>query len=366
MKDVRIDRRAFLRGIGAAAAGAAATSSTACGAPADRATGDARGSRTLVVRDIGGAYGEANRKAVYEPFGKETGIQVDVVNIPMYAQLLAEIKEGSPRFDVIDIDMSALARFEGDGATQELDYDRLKNARNAGIAESLLTSHGVGKNYWASVMVYRTDAFGGKAPQSWADFWDTGASFRGSRALQSPDAGPPELEFALLADGVPMDELYPLDVDRAFAALDAIKGDVHEFWADGAAPGALLEGRQITAASVWHGRPDELIQRGAPLAYQWNGARRQSSGFGIPHGARHSDAAYQLIDFALRPEVQAAFAEIYPMGPVVPAAYKYLPRAAADLASSPEHLFTGFDLDVGWWVENKEAVTERWQEWART
>jgi putative spermidine/putrescine transport system substrate-binding protein len=365
VKDVRIDRRAFLRGIGAAAAGAAATASAACRAPAHRATSGAGSSKRLVVRDIGGAYGEANRKAVYEPFSKETGLQVDVVNIPRYAQMLAEIKEGRPRFDVIDIDMSALARFERAEATQELDYDRLKNARHAGIAESLLASHGVGKNYWASVMAYRTDAFGGRAPESWADFWDAGA-FPGSRALQGPDAGPPELEFALLADGVPLDRLYPLDVDRAFAALDEIKGAVREFWADGAAPGLLLERRRVTASSVWHGRPHELIQQGAPLAYQWNGARRQSSGFGIPKGARHVDAAYELIDFALRPEIQAAFAEIYPMGPVVPAAYKYLPRAAADLASSPEHLFTGFDLDVAWWVKNKEDVTRRWQEWVRS
>ncbi|WP_030954637.1 ABC transporter substrate-binding protein [Streptomyces sp. NRRL S-481] len=365
MMDVRIDRRAFLRGIGSVAAGAAATSFTACGGRADRKTNDAGSSKTLVVRDIGGAYGAANRTAVYEPFSKETGIQVSVVNIPFYAQILAQIKEGRPQFDVMDIDMSALARFAVDEATQELDYDRLKSTRNAGIAESLLTSYGVGKNYWASVMAFRTDAFGGKTPQSWADFWDTGA-FPGSRALQDPDAGPPELEFVLLADGVAHDRLYPLDVDRAFRVLDGIKSAVREFWIDGATPGLLLQRRQVVASSVWHGRPNQLIKQGAPLAYQWNGARRQSSGFGIPIGARNVDAAYRLIDFALRPEVQAGLAEAYPMGPVVPAAYKYLSRAAADLASSPEHLYTGFDLDVDWWVENKDAVTKRWQEWVRS
>lgn len=365
MTDGSIGRRAFLRATGGAMAGAAAASVTACGDRARQRADSTGSSKTLVVRDIGGAYGEANRTAVYEPFSKETGIQVEVVNIPRYAQMLAQIEGGRPQFDLIDIDMSALARFERADATQELDYDRLENARNAGIAESLLTSHGVGKNYWASVIAYRTDAFAGRAPKSWADFWDTRA-FPGVRALQSPDAGPPELEFALLADGVPVDRLYPLDIDRAFRALDAVKDDVREFWVDGATPGRLLEGGQVALSSVWHGRPSALIEQGAPLAYQWNGARRQSNGFGIPKGARNVDAAYRLIDFALRPEVQSGFAEVYPMSPVVPAAYKHLPREAADLASSPEHLYTGFDLDVGWWVENKEAVTERWQEWARS
>ncbi|MFE9017198.1 extracellular solute-binding protein [Streptomyces sp. NPDC007808] len=365
MTDVGIGRRTFLRAIGGVAAGTAAMSATACGDGARQGGSATTSSKTVVVRDIGGAYGEANRKAVYEPFSKETGIQVDVVDIPRYAQLLAQIEEGRPQFDLIDIDMSALARFARADATQELDYDRLKNARNAGIAESLLSSHGVGKNYWASVMAYRTDRFGGRAPRTWADFWDTGA-FPGGRALQSPDAGPPELEFALLADGVPLDRLYPLDVDRAFRVLDAVKDDVREFWADGATPGHLLERGDVLLSSVWHGRPSALIERGAPLAYQWNGARRQSNGFGIPDGARNVDAAYRLIDFALRPEVQSAFARIYPMGPVVPAAYKYLPKEAADLASSPEHLYNGFDLDIDWWLKNREAVIPRWQEWARS
>ncbi|MFF8847990.1 ABC transporter substrate-binding protein [Streptomyces sp. NPDC015127] len=366
MKDVRIGRRAFLRGAGGVAAGAAATSITACGDRADRKTKGVRNTRTLVVRDIGGTYGEANRKAVYEPFSKETGIQVEVVNIPLYAQMLAQIKEGRPQFDVIDIEMSALARFKGEKATQALDYDRLKNTRNASIATFLLTSHSVGKNYWASLMAYRTDAFGGRTPESWADFWDTGA-FPGSRAMQGPDAGPPELEFALLADGVPPDRLYPLDIDRAFGALDEIKGAVREFWADGASPGLLLERRQVAASTVWHGRLDELIKQGAPLAYQWNGARRQSSGFGIPNGAANVDAAYQLIDFALRPEVQAGFARIYPMGPVVPSAYAYLSKATAtNLPSTPGHLLSGFDLDVEWWIKNRDSVTKRWQEWVNT
>jgi putative spermidine/putrescine transport system substrate-binding protein len=363
VKDVKIDRRAFLRGAGGVTTGVAAASLTGSVTHADRKAG-AKSTKTLVVRDIGGAYGEANRKAVYEPFSQETGIQVDVVNIPRYAQMLARIKQGSPQFDVIDIDMSALARFEAERATQSLDYDRLKNARNAGIAESLLTSHSVGKNYWASVMAYRTDAFPGKGPESWADFWDTGR-FPGVRALQGPDAGPPELEFALLADGVPRDRLYPLDVDRAFRALDRVRSAAREFWTDGASPGLLLERKRVTASSVWHGRLNKLVQQGAPLAYQWDGARRQSNGFGIPYGAANIDAAYRFIDFALRPEVQAGFAAVYPVGPVVPAAYTHLSRAAADLASSPEHLYTGFDLDVGWWVRNKETVTERWLTWAR-
>ncbi|MFF5847157.1 ABC transporter substrate-binding protein [Streptomyces massasporeus] len=362
MRDVGIDRRAFLSGVGSVAVGAAATSLTACESRDDRRT--AKSSRTLVVRNFGGAYGEANREAVYDPFTKETGIRIKVVNFA-HDQMLAQIEEGRPRFDVMDIDMSNLMLFEHEDASEPLDYGRLKNTRNAGIAESLLTPNGVGKSYWASVLAYRTDAFDGRKPESWADFWNLGA-FPGKRALQG-EVDWPELEFALLADGVPLDRLYPLDVNRAFKVLDEIKGSVRTFWEYGAEPGELLSRGSVVASSTWAGRLQQPIKRGAPLAYEWNGARRQSNGYGIPKGSANPDAAYRLIDFALRPEVQAHMARIYPDGPVVPAAYGYLTESTAmNLASTPGHLLSGFDMDIEWWLENQDAVTRRWREWART
>ena len=39
--------------------------------------------------------------------------------------------------------------------------------------------------------------------------------------------------FALLADGVPKDKLYPLDVDRAFKKLDELKPHVKVWWKRG-------------------------------------------------------------------------------------------------------------------------------------
>jgi putative spermidine/putrescine transport system substrate-binding protein len=71
-----------------------------------------------------------------------------------------------------------------------------------------------------------------------------------------------------------------------------------------------------------------------------------------------------LIDYALRADVQAHYATIYPMAPVVPAAYDQLAdNVRAKLAGSPEHLKSGFDLDVAWWFTNQDAVLKRWQVW---
>ncbi|WP_342456346.1 twin-arginine translocation signal domain-containing protein [Streptomyces coeruleorubidus] len=92
MRELGIDRRAFLRG--GATAGVAAAS-LACRPRSDQGTTRTKSSGPLVVRDIGGSYGAANRKAVHDPFTRETGIQIKVVNI-LHEQMITQIKEGRP------------------------------------------------------------------------------------------------------------------------------------------------------------------------------------------------------------------------------------------------------------------------------
>ncbi|MGJ5827151.1 polyamine ABC transporter substrate-binding protein [Streptomyces ossamyceticus] len=361
-----VSRRTVLKGAGAVTVGAAAGHLAGCGTGTEgkRRARESERAGVLIVRDSGGSHGAALRRSIYAPFTEETGIRVETVHF-LHGQMLDQIKRGDPRFDVMDIDMHVLEWFQQNDASQEIDYDRLKNAKDVGIADFLLTSYGVGKSYWASVMGYHADAFGGRRPESWADFWDTKA-FPGPRSLQS-SFDLPELEFALLADGVPMDKLYPLDVDRAFKSLDLIKDSVRTFWNSGDEPGALLVRREVTATSGWQGRLEDRVRHGAPIRYEWNSARRRANGYGIPKGSGNPDDAYRLIDYALRPQVQARYAEAFITGPVTPAAYAYVPRSiAADLPSSPGNLFVGFDLDTEWWLENMDEVTKRWQEWART
>ena len=361
MEDNRIGRRTVLRTAGALAA---ATAVTGCGTLMgnSESRGSGGGKKRLVVSNSGGTYNDALTKAVYEPFTKETGITVTTVNYQS-AQVIAQVKQGRPQVDLMDNGLLIFQKMARLDCLEPVDYDRLKSVKGAGIAESQLAEHAVGKNVWASLMAYRTDSLK-RAPKSWADFWNT-HSFSGARSLQSVEVDLPELEFALLADGVPLDKLYPLDVDRAFKAMSRVRGDVKKFWNTGALPAVLLGRKEVVATSLWGGRADELIKQGQPVAYQWNGARRMTNGWGIPKGADNTDAAYKLIDFSLRPEVQAAFAKLFPHGPVVPAATKLLSDdILATLPTSPKNLKTGFDADVAWWEKNREAVTKRWQEWA--
>jgi len=93
--------------------------------------------------------------------------------------------------------------------------------------------------------------------------------FPGPRALQ--DQAPFNLEFALIADGVPMDDLYPLDVDRAFKKMDEIKDHITVWWKNGAQQIQLLTSAEVIYSSAWNGRVNVAQKKGVPLEIVWQG-----------------------------------------------------------------------------------------------
>ena len=88
----------------------------------------------------------------------------------------------------------------------------------------------LGTDVYSTVFAYRTDAID-KAPSNWAEYWDV-EGFPGRRSLRKNPID--TLEQALMADGVAPADLYPLDVDRAFAKLDEIKEKIAIWWTGGA------------------------------------------------------------------------------------------------------------------------------------
>ncbi|MET9851332.1 ABC transporter substrate-binding protein, partial [Streptomyces ossamyceticus] len=343
MSDPMIGRRALLRGAGGLAALAALPSLSACGTGTSRVSSGSNkgGGKTVVVRDSGGSYGAALQKAIYTPFTQETGIQVKVLNLDD-APLLAQIKQGRPQCDLINNSMMSHLKYLGQNALEMLDHDRIKSIKSAKIPEAQVTDHAIGSSFYGQCIAYRTDAFGGRKPESWADFFDT-KGFKGGRAMCSPDGDLPELEFALLADGVPMDKLYPLDVDRAFKVLTRLRGDIKKFWDSGPLPGVLLSRQEVTMSTVWDGRVADLEKQGVPVTRQLNGMRRQFQGYAIAKDAANVDNAYRLMDFSLRAESQANLAKAFPSNPSSPLAYARLTEDERNaLAGAPKYYDKGF------------------------
>src|SRR5690242_17645677 len=61
----------------------------------------------VVVRNPGGAYSDTQKKYIYDPFTKETGIDVVIVASTM-AKMLAMVKSGNTELDVADAGLDGL------------------------------------------------------------------------------------------------------------------------------------------------------------------------------------------------------------------------------------------------------------------
>ena len=200
-------------------------------------------------------------------------------------------------------------------------------------------------------------------PATWSDFWDLDR-FPGKRALRrSPQW---MLEIALLADGVAPDQLYPLDVDRAFRSLDRIAPAVVVFdaWSE---PVDLLASGAAALAVGTNGRFLTAAEAGASVGISWQQEIVASDYFVIAKGSRHKAAAQKLVQYAVGPEAQARIPRYIDYGPVSRRALDAVPAdVLPHLPTAPANFRQAVIFDAGWWREHGEEAGRRYAAWLQT
>jgi putative spermidine/putrescine transport system substrate-binding protein len=322
---------------------------------------NAQAAETVVIRSPGGAYDDIRRKLIYEPFMAKTGIRVIPVATTT-GKLEAMIKSGNLEIDVIDNDDSVLLQWED--ALAPLNYNAFKFTDPADILPEYKHAKYVGNFVYADVMGYNLEKWNNKTvPASWAKFWDY-KKYPGTRALADMDSGAPNLEFALLADGVPIDKLYPLDLPRAFRSLSRIKPAIAKFWSSGALSVQMLSTREADLSSIWSTRILQGIQSKAPLAINWNQHGVHVQAYSVLKNAKHFENAQKLVDFCLSKDVQSKFASFWNSGPVTKTAYEVLtPEIREKIPGGDRTREHGFLLDAKWWATNRANVSKEWEKW---
>jgi spermidine/putrescine-binding protein len=156
----------------------------------------ARAAGQVVVRNPGGAYSDTQKKYIYDPFTKETGIEVVIVASTM-AKMPAMVKTGNTELDAADAGLDGLITLHKAGALAPIDYAKWKYTDPHDIAKEYRTETTLGFNLYASVLGYNKEVFPeGTPPKNWEQFWDAKA-FPGARMLADMASGAPNLEFAL-------------------------------------------------------------------------------------------------------------------------------------------------------------------------
>jgi putative spermidine/putrescine transport system substrate-binding protein len=318
-------------------------------------------SRTLYINSWGGSYTAAQEAAFFKPFTALTGIQIRTVTPVSYGKIKAQVQGRRYEFDMTSINSMQWLRAVREGLAEPIDWTVVKKDElppNAVVADG----HGIAQNILGTALCYRTDKYPNGGPTSWADFWNP-AKFSGPRSLCLNDP-PRTLIFALLADGVPRDKLYPLDLDRAFRKLDEIKPHIRVWWREGNQSQQLIRDGEVDMMSIWNARASELKQQGIPVEVIWNGAVRSTSTWCVLKGAPNRKLAWELIAFASQAKPQAEFNTRLFYGPIHPDAYAFIPpQIAVQLPTYRDNEAVSVREDDQWEAHRIVQIEERFTQW---
>jgi putative spermidine/putrescine transport system substrate-binding protein len=333
---------------------------------------------TLSIATWGGAYGQSQEIAFFEPFAKETGTKIAM---EIYDGSLSGIRQmidgsGTP-VDVVDVSSATLGALCDDGLLETIETSSLGSAPGGGsVAEDFLagalSTCGVASMAWSTAIAFDRRAFAKNAPAGIAALLDT-KTFPGKRAL--PNGPRYTLELALLADGIPPESVYSelatqTGADRAFAALDRIKDDI--VWWDEAQQSIewLIEKKAAMAASYSGRIFRAAVGQRQRLGVIWDGQIYDLDLWAIPKGAKNKAAAMRFIAFATEPERLAAQARLIAYGPMRKSALELVgqhPVINVDmkdfLPTAPDNFKTALRFDDAWWTQHGEALKKRFEAW---
>jgi putative spermidine/putrescine transport system substrate-binding protein len=315
---------------------------------------------SLTISSWGGAFQKAQREAWFNVVERELDITIKEDTTSGIADVRAQVASGRPTWDLSSQGTYTCGILEKEGKLERLDPAIVKTD---GIAKELKSE------YWASHIVYsvaigwRQKAFPGKAPGGWAAMWDV-ASFPGQRSMRRHPIY--NLEAALIADGVAMHELYPINADRAFKKLEQLKPNVLVWWNSGAQSAQVLQDGEVELVGAWNGRIQAAMAepegKGGKLGITFEQQMLVSDCWLIPKGAPHRDLAMKAMAIMLRPEVNARIANYINYAPANVEAYAtgVIPKdKLPELPNAPGNAQRGFVLNVDWWVQNADEMVKR-------
>ncbi len=335
-------------------------------------------SRSITTVSWGGSYGRAVNEGANIPFTEATGIQVDIEDYNGgLAQIRAQVDIGDVHWDVVDLEIADAVRGCDEGLLEPIDLASLPpGADGTPAAEDFVaegqTECGVGNLYWSTVYAYNEENIPGAKPTTMADFFDLEA-FPGRRGMRRvPQVN---LEFALIGDGVPLDQVYatldtPEGLDRAFAKLETIKDEVI-WWEAGAQPPQMLADGEVMMTTAYNGRIfNAQVLEDQPFVIVWDGQLLDVGQVGIVAGTPRLEEALEYVAFSTSAESLARIARRISYSPTrrsgMPLVSTHVVAGVEmepHMPASPANAARALRYDWSWWVDNQDELNERFSAW---
>ena len=320
-----------------------------------------------------GPYMRSQMLGFVRPYEEEKGVRVHVEHYNGGVdEIRDQVESANVVWDVVDLTQADSLRACNEGLLEKIDDIALPDGIDGtafaeDFVDGALNECGVGVIVWATAFAYRNDAFEGEPPASIADFFDT-EKFPGLRAIR--DDPTVIMEWALMADGVPREEVYstletPEGIEQALAKMEAIKPGL-QIWETGRGPVRLLNGGEVAMSSIWATTGAEASrEEGANFSIIWDGRVVELDLFGIPKGSRYKDEAIDFIRFASSSQSLADMVKELPNGPTRRSSLALLPEDVLEkIPNGPAYEDKVSILsDAAWWSENHATLEEAFRMW---
>ena len=326
----------------------------------------------MTVVSWGGAYTKSQIEAYHKPYTAKTGVTINSADYNGgLAEVKAQVESGNVTWDLVDVELSDAVRGCDEGLLEPIDASILPPAPDGTPAtkdfiKGTLAECAVGEIVWSTVYAYDSSKFSGAKPKTIADLFDL-KKFPGKRGLRKTPRV--NLEWALMADGVPADKVYdtlstPEGVDRAFAKLDTIKDSVL-WWEAGAQPPQMLADGEVVMASAYNGRLfNAIVKEKKPFKIVWDGQVWDIDLWVIPKGSKHVKTALDFVKFSTDTQRLADQTKWISYGPVRKSS---MPLVAKDMQehmpTSPENFKNALQNNFEWWADHNDEMDERFAAW---
>ncbi len=317
--------------------------------------------RDLMVVGFGGGFQDNARKHLFQGYAAEKGVKVadDVYNGEM-AKIYSMVKAGDVTYDVVMIEAPELVRACEDGVVEKLDWTVIDQKKFIPLGVSPCGAGAVG----FGVTMFYDPARNPTGPANYAEFWDV-QKFPGKRTLRS--GAKMTLEIALMADGVPMADVYKVlgtaeGQKRAFDKLDKLKPHI-VWWKSGAQPLQFIGSGEVAYAVGFVGRTILANKGGAKYPVQWNTLLYSFDYWAVVRNSPNKAEAMKLISYMTDEKPLTALAQDWAVSPANakvandPAIIEKNPGMVANHAK--EGLFIGTEF----WVENGADLEAKFNAW---
>ncbi|MBN8186982.1 MAG: extracellular solute-binding protein [Salipiger thiooxidans] len=342
---------------------------------------DMADSMTLV--SWGGAYQNSQLKAYSEPYQEmhpEVQISWDESSAEAVAKLRAMNEAGNITWDLVDVEAADAIRLCDEGLAMEIDHDEVLAEGNDGssptddFGDSIVSDCFIPQIVFSTTVGYRTDLVGDTPPSDICAIFDL-ETYPGQRSLNKRPIG--NVEWALLCDGVPKDDIYevlatPEGQDRALAKLDTIKDQV-VWWSAGADTPQLLADGEVVMGSTYNGRLFSAIaEQDQPIGMLWDAQMLDFDGWIVPEGLPE-DRLARVMDFlkfatdTQRLADQAAYISYGPArassAPLVGKHADLGIEMAPHMPTDPANAKNVFVTQYEFWADYRDDIDAKFQAW---